>query len=94
MAMWSDTAKNPQLFFLDARVAVVFMVFFLHMSLWTFVFSFVTSLVLSILPFFGVDLKNLWRQVVIWIAGKRLQAETPEWVILRRMRTQFIVPRK
>lgn len=94
MAMWSDTAKSPQLFFLDARVALVFMVFFIHMSLWTFAFSFSVSLVLSVLPFFGVDLKNLWRQVAIWIAGKRLQAGTSEWVYLRRLRQQRILPGK
>ncbi len=83
--MWADTAKNPRLFFMDARVAAIFMVFFIHMSLYTFLFSFSGALFLSILPFFGIDLMNAWRQIIRWISGKVFMAGEPEWVYIRRM---------
>jgi hypothetical protein len=84
--MWSDTAKRPRLFFVDARVAAIFMVFFIHMNLYTFLFSMSGALFLSVLPFFGIDLTNAWRQVVEWISGRVFMAGDPEWVYLRRMR--------
>lgn len=84
--MWSDTAKNPRLFFIDARVAAIFMVFFIHANRYTFLFSFTGAMFLSVLPFFGIDLTNAWRQVVRWIAGRMFMAGDPEWVYVRRMR--------
>ena len=83
--MWSDTAKNPRLFFMDARISTIFMVFFIHMSIYTFLFSFLGALFLSLLPFFGVNLMDSWRQIVQWIAGRMFMAGDPEWVYLRRM---------
>ncbi len=92
--MWSDTAKNPKLFFVDARISAIFMLFFMHMALWTFIVSFFLSFFLSILPFFGVDLKNAWRQIITWVAGKSMYSGDPEWMYLRRMQTQYLVRKK
>lgn len=89
--MWSDTAKTPKLFFVDARAAAVFMVFFIHLSLYTFLFSLSCTLFLSVLPFFGISLTDASRKIVQWISGKTFAAGDPEWVYLRRMKASTYI---
>ena len=78
--MWCDTAVMPRLVGpVDARVAVFFMVWAIHMSWDTFYVSITGIFVFSVLPFFGISMTNAFRWVTQKIAGKRLRAGDPVW---------------
>jgi hypothetical protein len=78
--MWSDTARMPRLIGpVDARVAVFFMIWALHMSWYTFYVSISGIVVFSILPYFGISMTNAFRWVAQKISGKHLHAGDPAW---------------
>jgi hypothetical protein len=78
--MWSDTARMPRLIGpVDARVAVFFMIWALHMSWVTFDISLSGIVVFSVLPYFGISMTNAFRWIAQKISGKQLHAGDPAW---------------
>lgn len=78
--MWCDTARMPRLIGpVDARVAVFFMVWAIHMSKPTFTVAIIGMVVFTILPYFNVNMTNAFRWVTKRIAGKQVHAGDPVW---------------
>lgn len=83
--MWSDTAQIPRLFGqVDARVAVLFFIWALHMSWITFYISAGSIAIFAVLPYFGLSLTDVIRLIKQKISGKRLRSGDQGWVYVRR----------
>ncbi len=80
---WRNTMRITRFFAFDARAAAPFMVFMMHIRLWTFIL-FVASLVL----FWGLEKRGLtfgsaMRAFRVWLLGKKRPALL--WTKRRKM---------
>ena len=77
---WRNTMKPVRFFMVDARAAIFFMLFIIHMRLWTF------GLFIAMIFFFwflekrGLGFVPAMRTFRTWILGKR----RPAWLWIRK----------
>jgi intracellular multiplication protein IcmT len=78
-ASWRDSARYPKFFIFDSRAVFPFMLWLLHMKIWTFTVAIVAAIFFSILLRFGFTISIFFRWARAMIAGKR-KAAIPWWV--------------
>jgi intracellular multiplication protein IcmT len=80
---WRNSMKPVRFFALDARVALFFMIFLLHMRLWTLGLFVVVSIVFWLLERKGLTFDAAMRSFRTWVLG----ANRPGllWMRKRRM---------
>lgn len=78
--MWSDTARIPRLVGpVDARVAVLTGIWWLHMS-WTDFYIAIGSVVFfSALPFFGISIMDVFRWAKQKVSGRFVKSGESVW---------------
>lgn len=77
---WRNSMKPVRFFMLDARVAIFFMLFILHMRVWTFVTFLLVSLFFWMLERRGLVFSAAMRSFRTWILGRR----RPAWLWIRK----------
>lgn len=77
---WRNSMKPVRFFFLDARVAIFFMIFLLHMRIWTFMTFLVVSAFFWYLERRGLVFAAAFRTFRTWILG----AKRPAWLWIRK----------
>ena len=77
-ASWRDTARYPKFLFLDSRAVFPFVIFLLHIRMWTFILAVVFMLFFSLLMRFGFTLGIFARFIRSFVAGPR-KAARPWW---------------
>lgn len=78
-AHWRDSARYPQLFFVDARAVFPVLLCLLHLRIWTIAVALVATIFFAILNHYGFTLVVFMRWVRCKLAGKRKVA-IPWWV--------------
>lgn len=78
-AHWRDSARYPQLFFIDARAVFPLLLCLLHIRLWTIAVTLLASAFFAILNRYGFTLAVFGRWVKCKLAGKRKSA-LPWWL--------------
>lgn len=76
---WRDSARAARFWFLDCRAAFPFLLFLLHVRLWTFVMALLTTIFFATLERYGFTVNVFWRWLRATIAGKRRMA-IPWWL--------------
>jgi len=77
-AHWRDSARPARFFMVDARAAFPFLIFILHIRMWTFVSACVAMIFFWILEKYGFSVPVFARLVRTWMAGPRKIA-IPWW---------------
>lgn len=77
---WRNTMKPVRFFMLDARVAIFFMLFILHMRIWTFAAFIIVGAFFWILERNGLGFAAAMRTFRTWILGRR----RPAWLWIRK----------
>lgn len=77
---WRNSMKPIRFFALDARVAAFFMLFLLHMRIWTFTLFIIVSLIFWFLERRGLVFSAAFRSLRTWILGKK----RPAWLWIRK----------
>ena len=77
---WRNTMKPVRFFMLDARVAIFFMIFILHMRLWTFALFVIVSLFFYYLEKRGLGFTAALKTFRTWVLGRR----RPAWLWIRK----------
>lgn len=67
---WRETGRYPMLFFLDARALYPFIVFFVHMSKWTFYVALGGVAVFWMLNMTGISPPAALRTVRTYLVGR------------------------
>lgn len=70
-AHWRDSARIPKFFIVDARAAVVVLIFFLRPSWWTFGAAIAFIALLAILDYFRIPLMVALRIARGFISGRQ-----------------------
>lgn len=84
--MWCDTARNPRLGPVDARVTVFILIWIVHMRMWTFKLVLAVIGVAAGLLWMGVSPQNLWGLIRMKIGGGALVMPKSARRALRRAR--------
>lgn len=71
---WRDTFRNPRFFVMDGRIAILILIFILHITLWTFLLVAVTAGVLWHFERKGVGPDDILRFIRAGIVGRRRTA--------------------
>ncbi len=79
-AHWRDSARNPRFFIVDARAAFPFLLFLLHIRLWTFIVAVVAMAFFGLLERYGFSVIVFLRFLRTFLAGPRKIA-IPWWKI-------------
>lgn len=82
---WRDTALKPEFFGVDARAAIPFALFIVHMRAWTFMLALATVVVLGVLARFGFTVPVFLNMVSRKLAGNIVTAR-PWWYWERFLR--------
>lgn len=77
---WRNSMKPVRFFALDARVALFFLFFILHMRPWTLVLFFIVCILFWILERKGLTFDAAIRSLRTWIVGRN----RPGWLWVRR----------
>jgi intracellular multiplication protein IcmT len=77
---WRNSMKNVRFFMFDARLAIFFMLFILHMRLWTFCTFLFFCFFFWFLERRGLVFSAALRTFRTWILGKR----RPAWLWIRK----------
>ncbi len=77
-ASWRDSARYPRFFIFDSRAVFPFMLWLLHMKIWTFVVALIAMAFFSLLLRFGFTVSTFLRWARAKIAGSR-KAAKPWW---------------
>lgn len=77
---WRNSMKPIRFFALDARVAAFFMLFLLHMRLWTFGLFITVSLLFWYLERRGLVFAAAFRTLRTWVLG----TNRPAWLWIRK----------
>jgi intracellular multiplication protein IcmT len=75
---WRDSARNPRFFLIDARAAFPFLLFLLHIKLWSFIFAVVTMSFFALLERYGFTVNVFLRWARSILAGSHKMA-VPWW---------------
>ncbi len=81
---WRNTQKPPRFFFLDARAFLAFLLFLVHMRLWTFILAIIIMLGFWILERNGLTFDSALRSFRRWFFGINRPANS------RRARRRWI----
>lgn len=87
--MWSDTARIPLLWIIDARVLVFLMIFLMKWSWVTFYIAIGSTAFFSLMLWVGVTPTIAWSYVRYLISGKRFMRRNSEWRAIRCWRLTF-----
>lgn len=68
---WRDSAREAKFFFFDAKASVPFLLFLLHIKLWTFILAAITMAFFTILNRYGFSMAVFLRLVRSILAGRR-----------------------
>lgn len=77
-AHWRDTARPARFFIIDAKAAFPFLLFLLHIKLWTFVLACVATVFFTLLARWGFTVSVFWRWFQCSITGPR-KIVSPKW---------------
>lgn len=75
---WRDSARNPRFFLIDARAAFPFLLFLLHIRLWSFIVAAVAMSFFALLERYGFTVNVFLRWVRSTLAGPHKTA-IPWW---------------
>jgi intracellular multiplication protein IcmT len=75
---WRDSARLPRFFMIDARAAFPFLLFLLHIKLWSFLLAVITTLFFALLERYGFTVTVFLRWLRATLAGPRKVA-IPWW---------------
>lgn len=75
---WRDTARSAKFFIIDAKAAFPFLLFLMHIRMWTFVLACVATLFFTMLARWGFTVAVFGRWLRSSIAGSRKIA-MPKW---------------
>ncbi len=75
-AHWRDSARPAKLFMISAYSALPFIIFLLHIRLWTFILAATTTLFFAILEKFGLSIPAFLRWLKVLLAGKHKPAKS------------------
>jgi len=78
-AHWRDSAREVKFFIVDSKAAFPFVIFLLHMRMWTFWIALTMTLFFSVLARFGFTVPIFRRWIRSFIAGPR-RFSRPWWV--------------
>ena len=76
---WRDSARSAKLWIFDARAAFPFLLFLLHIKLWTFGLAVATTIFFSLLQRYGFTMPVFLRWVRSRLAGP-MKLSKPWWV--------------
>ena len=76
---WRDSARPARFWFLDCRAAFPFLLFLLHIRLWTFIVAIVAVIFFALLERYGFRVTVFGRWLRATLAGKRKMA-IPWWL--------------
>jgi intracellular multiplication protein IcmT len=76
---WRDSARRPRFFWVDARAALLFLFFLLHIRLWTFIVACIGISFLAVLEYLGFTIEVFLRWLRNRLAGSRKTA-IPWWM--------------
>lgn len=82
---WRDTSAKPEFFGVDARAAIPFALFVVHMRLWTLMLAISSLLVLGVLAKFGYTVPVFLNMLKRKLAGNTV-ASRPWWYWERFLR--------
>lgn len=71
---WRNSMRPVRFFFVDARAAAAFMLFLLHMRLWTFLIAFFVISTLWAVERMGYTFSDAIRGFRAWMVGRRRPA--------------------
>lgn len=77
-ASWRDSARYPRFFMFDSRAVFPFLLWLLHIRMWTFILALIAVAFFSVLMRYGFTLGTFVRFIRSYIAGKRKMAK-PWW---------------
>lgn len=69
MGHWRNTYKFPRFWILDARVAIFFLLFLLHIRMWSFICMIIIFGIFYIMERYGLDFASAFRAVRSYMAG-------------------------
>lgn len=75
---WRDSARPAQFFFIDAKVAFPFILFLVHIKMWTFVLAVIMMAFFTLLSRYGYSVEVFLRILRSTLAGPRKMAR-PWW---------------
>lgn len=78
-AHWRDSARSIRFFIWDGKAAFPFLIFLLHIRIWTFIVAFVAMVFFSILNRYGFTPVVFLRWLRATVAGRRKIA-IPWWM--------------
>ena len=78
-AHWRDTAREVKFFFVDSKAAFPFLLFLLHMRLWTFLLATFMMMFFGALAHFGFTMPVFKRWLRATMAGRH-KFSRPWWV--------------
>lgn len=70
-AHWRDSSRLPRFFLIDARASFPFLLFLLHIRVWSFVLALVTMVFFGLLERYGFSLVVFSRWLRTLMAGPR-----------------------
>lgn len=77
-AHWRDSARSARFFMIDVAAAFPFLIFILHIRMWTFIVALVTMVFFTILSRYGFSVPVFMRWLRNFIGGPRKHA-IPWW---------------
>jgi intracellular multiplication protein IcmT len=77
-AHWRDSARPAKFFFIDAKAAFPFILFLIHIKLWTFVIAVISMTFFTLLRRYGYSVDVFLRILRSFLVGSRKMA-IPWW---------------
>lgn len=77
-AHWRDSSRAARFFLIDARAAFPFLLFLLHIRMWTFIVAVVTVIFFGALERYGFSVTVFLRALRTFFAGSKKTAQ-PWW---------------
>lgn len=78
VAHWRDSGRAPRFFGIDARATLPMLLFFCHITWWTFFLTLSITLFFGLLERFGFTARVFLRMIRAILAGPRVVAK-PWW---------------
>lgn len=75
---WRDSARSPRFFIIDAKAAFPFLLFLLHIRLWSFIVAMITMIFFALLERYGFTVPVFLRWGKSILAGPHKVA-IPWW---------------
>ena len=77
--MWRETGRTAKVAGFDSRVMLSFVLFAVHMSMWTLYLVFATLIFFTILSQFGYTLPNALRRMRVLVLFGKTRPAIPFW---------------